>query len=60
LGLLGFDFQQQDPIIEKILGFMSKIAHRAILNMQEVGMTSKLKVIWCAFIDGHDDRNHLE
>jgi hypothetical protein len=29
LGLLGFDLQQQEPIIEKILGFMSKIYHRA-------------------------------
>jgi hypothetical protein len=28
--------------------------------MQEVGMTSELKAMWCTFIDGHDDKNHLE
>jgi hypothetical protein len=60
LGLLGFDLQHQEPIVEKIIGFMSKIAHKAISNMQEVGMTSELKAMWCAFIDGHDDKHHLE
>jgi hypothetical protein len=48
------------PVVEKIFGFMSKIAHRKILNMQEVGMTLELKAMWCAFTDGHDDKNHLE
>jgi hypothetical protein len=60
LGLLGFYLQQQGPIIEKILGFMSKIVHKAISDMQEVGMTSELKAMWCALTDGHDDKNHLE
>jgi hypothetical protein len=30
LGLLGFDLQHQEPVVEKILGFMSKIVHKAI------------------------------
>jgi len=60
LGLVGFDLQQQEPIIEKFLGFMSKIVHRAISDMQEVGMTLELKAMWCTFIDGHDDKNYLE
>ncbi len=33
LGLLGFDFQQQEPVVEKIIGFMSKFARRAISDM---------------------------
>jgi hypothetical protein len=39
---------------------MSKIAHKTISNMQEVGMTLELKAMWCAFTNGHDDKNHLK
>jgi hypothetical protein len=60
LGLLEFDLQQQEVVVEKILGFVSKIAHKTILDMQEVGMTLELKAIWCTFTCGHDDKNHLE
>jgi hypothetical protein len=60
LGFLEFDIQQQEPVVEKVLGFMSKIVHRIISDMQEVGMTLELKAMWCVFTDGHDDRNNLK
>ncbi len=39
---------------------LGQITHRAISNMQKVGMTSKLKAMWCTFTNDHDDRNNLE
>jgi hypothetical protein len=38
LGLLGFDIEQHNPIVEKIKEFMRKIAHRTILDLVSHGM----------------------
>jgi hypothetical protein len=33
LGLLGFELELQNPVDEKIQGFMARIAHRAIIAL---------------------------
>jgi hypothetical protein len=33
LGLLGFELELQNLVVEKIQGFMARIVHRAIIDM---------------------------
>lgn len=60
LGLLGYDLGVQNPVIEKIWAFMSKIAHRAISVMHNLGMTKELEDMWCSSIVSADDKPCLE
>jgi len=47
LGLLGFDLQLENPVVEKVQRFMSKIAHRTILDLFFLGMAKELEDMWC-------------
>jgi hypothetical protein len=62
LGLLGFDLQLQNLIVEKIQWFMSKIAHdhRVISNLYNLGITKELEDMWCNFDVGHDCKPILD
>jgi hypothetical protein len=62
LGLLGFDLQLQNLIIEKIHWFMSKIAHdhRVISNLYNFAITKELEDIWYNFDVGHDCKQILD
>jgi hypothetical protein len=50
----------QNPVIEKIWAFMSKIAHRAISDIHNLGMTKELEDMWCSSIASADDKPRLE
>lgn len=60
LGLLGFDLGLQNPAIEKIWAFMSKVAHRAISDIHNLGMTKELEDMWCSSIASADNKPRLE
>jgi hypothetical protein len=47
LGLLGFELELQNLVVEKIWGFMARIAHRTILNMCNFGLSKQLEDMWC-------------
>jgi hypothetical protein len=62
LGLLGFDLQLQNLIVENIQWFMSKIAHdhKIISNLYNLGITKELEDMWCNFDVGHDCKPILD
>jgi len=39
LGLLGFELELQNPVVEKIWEFTARIAHKAILNIRNLGLS---------------------
>jgi hypothetical protein len=39
LGLLGFELELHNPMVEKIQGFMARIAHRTITYMCNLGLS---------------------
>ncbi len=42
-----------------IIGFLSKIAHRAIFDLKCQGMTNELEAMWCSFIVWPNDKPSL-
>jgi hypothetical protein len=43
LGLLGFELELQNLVIEKIQKFMARIAHKIILDMRSLGLNKQSK-----------------
>jgi hypothetical protein len=39
LGLLGFELELQNPVVERIRGFMAIIAHKVIRYMCSLGLS---------------------
>ncbi len=60
MGLLGFELELQNPVVEKIWGFMAKIVHRAILDMRSLGLNKQLESMWCSSSTGPGDRLALD
>jgi hypothetical protein len=60
LGLLGFELELQNPMVEKIWGLMAKIAHRAILDMHSLGVNKQLEYMWCSSSTRRGDRLALK
>jgi hypothetical protein len=60
LGLVGFDLQLQNLVVEKIQWFMFKIVHRAISDLFNLGITKELEDMSCNFDVGHDYRPILD
>ncbi len=58
LRFLGFDIEQQNPLVEKIKEFMCKTAQKTILNLVSHGMMQELIDMWCNLLVGLDDQPH--
>jgi len=39
LGLLGFELELQNLVVEKIWGFTARIAHKTISNIRNLGLS---------------------
>jgi hypothetical protein len=60
LGLLGFDLQLQNPIVEKTQQFMSKSTHIIISNLLCVKMAKELEDMLCNSNIGRDGKQILD
>ncbi len=52
LGLVGFESSLQTQVVEKIIGFLIKIAYGIIFDLKCQGMTKELEAMWSSFIVG--------
>jgi hypothetical protein len=46
LGLLGFESSLQTQVVEKIIGFLIRIAHGINFDLKCQGMTKELEAMW--------------
>jgi hypothetical protein len=56
LGLLRFESSLEIEVVEKIIGFFSKIVHTTIFDLKCQGMTKELEAIWYSPIVRLDDK----